>query len=241
METILEIRGLRKAYGSLVAVNGVNITVQKGEIFGLLGQNGAGKSTTIECVLGTRKRDEGTVTLLGMESERSRRELFARVGVQFQQTRYQDKLRVREACEVTSSLYPRTKKWEALLEEFSLSDKRKTCINELSGGERQKLSVVMALIPDPEVLFLDELTTGLDPKARRTIWAYLQALKESGVTIILTSHYMDEVEYLCDRIAILKSGSIAAQGTPQELIRAHRTKNLEEAFLKYMDKEEDEL
>lgn len=240
MNRVLEVKGLRKSYGSKVAVQNLDLTVSKGEIFGLLGQNGAGKSTTIECILNTRKRDSGTITMLGMDPLHDRKDLFARVGVQFQSTRFQDKLRVGEACEVADSLYPHTQDWRALLARFHLEDKIKMVVNELSGGEKQKLSVVLALIPEPELLFLDELTTGLDPKARREVWAHLKELKEKGVTIVLTSHYMDEVEHLCDRIAVLKNGAIMEQGSPQELISRCGTKNLEDAFLLFMDKEETE-
>jgi ABC-2 type transport system ATP-binding protein len=235
----LEVQGLRKSYGKITAVNGIDLAVRKGEIFGLIGPNGAGKSTTIECALGTRKRDAGTVSVLGMDPERDRKRLFAQVGVQFQQTAYPEKIRVREACEVAAALYPKTRDWEALLERFGLADKRKGFVKDLSGGERQRLSVALALIPDPEIVFLDELTTGLDPKSRRDIWAFLEELKESGTTIVLTSHYMDEVERLCDRIAILKAGSVTAQGTPEELMKAHGAKNLEDVFLEYMERDDD--
>lgn len=231
---VLEVRNLRKTYGPVVAVDNLNFSVARGEIFGLLGHNGAGKSTTVECVLGTRERDAGTVSLLGLDPGRDRKRLFAKVGVQFQQSRFQDKLRVSEACETTAALYGRTQDWNALLERFHLEGRRKTYVNELSGGERQKLAVALALIPEPEVLFLDELTTGLDPAARREIWEYLKALKGNGVTVILTSHYMDEVEYLCDRIAILKNGKIALEGIPRDLVRGHGAKNLEDVFLEAM-------
>lgn len=236
----LEVHGLRKSYGKLEAVKGIDIEVKRGEIFGLLGHNGAGKSTTIECVLGTREKDEGTVSVLGMDPEKDRKALFARVGVQFQQSAFQDKLRVEEACAVAASLYGHGSAWEPILERFGLSEKKKTYVNELSGGERQKLSVAIALIPDPELLFLDELTTGLDPQARRDIWRYLAGLRDDGVTIVLTSHYMDEVEFLCDRIAIMKEGLFAAEGTPESLVAetAHLgAKNLEDVFLMYMEKE----
>lgn len=240
MNTVLEVTGLTKNYGALRAVDTLDLRAEKGEIFGLLGHNGAGKTTTIECILGTRKPEAGQISVLGMDPVKDRKTLFARVGVQFQHSRFQDKLRVWEACEVTASLYPRGKDWKELLKQFGLSDKEKTPVKELSGGEGQKLSIVLALIPDPEMLFLDELTTGLDPKARRGIWKYLMDLKDGGVTIILTSHYMDEVEHLCDRIAILKNGVLMALGTPRELITRHGAENLEEVFLLYMDKDEED-
>ena len=240
MNTVLEVMGLTKNYGPLRAVDGLSIRAERGEIFGLLGHNGAGKTTTIECILGTRKPDSGTVSVLGMDPVKNRKTLFTKVGVQFQHSRFQDKLRVWEACEITASLYPSAKDWRELLKGFGLADKEKKPVKELSGGEGQKLSIVLALIPGPEILFLDELTTGLDPNARRGIWKYLTDLKEGGVTIILTSHYMDEVENLCNRIAILKNGIITAQGTPRELVTRHGAGNLEEVFLLYMDKDEEE-
>lgn len=231
-ENALEVRGLRKSYGSLVALDGIDLTVPKGEIFGLLGHNGAGKTTTIECALGTKRADGGTVSVLGMDPERDRKTLFARVGVQFQHTGFQDKLRVGEACGIAASLYRESRDWRELLERFSLLEKRNAFVSELSGGERQKLAVAIALIHGPELLFLDELTTGLDPASRRNVWDYLKALKADGVSIVLTSHYMDEVEYLCDRVAILRKGSIVMEGTPEELVAEHNAKNLEDVFLK---------
>ena len=241
MNTVVEVSGLRKTYGCLEAVGGIDLKIGRGEIFGILGHNGAGKTTTVECVLGTRKADSGSIHVLGLDPIRDRKRLYARVGVQFQESRYQDKLRVSEACRVAASLYPRVGDWKSLLARFGLAAKEKTCVNELSGGERQKLSVVLALMNEPELIFLDELTTGLDPAARRGIWKYLKELKAAGTTIVLTSHYMDEVEFLCDRIALLKEGKIAAQGTPAELIGLHGVKNLEEVFLRYMEKDPEEI
>ena len=240
MTKSLEVSGLSKTYGTLTAVKDLSLSVSQGEIFGLLGHNGAGKTTTIECVLGTRKPDRGTVRILGMDPRTDRRALFAKVGVQFQNPRYQDKIRVREACEATACLYRETEDYDRLLESFGLAAYWKKPVSELSGGERQKLSIILALIPKPLILFLDELTTGLDPKARREMWRYLRGLKEAGVTIILTSHYMDEVEQLCDRITILKNGGAVAQGTPEELIAAHGAGNLEDVFLLFMDRDSEE-
>jgi ABC-2 type transport system ATP-binding protein len=239
-ETVL-ISNLRKAYGNLVAVDGISVSVARGEIFGLLGPNGAGKSTTIECALGVRTRDSGEVSLLGLDPHRDRRELFQRVGIQFQESGYQDKIKVSELCDMTQALYDRPAEWRELLARLGLGSKEKASVGELSGGQRQRLAIVLALIPDPELVFLDELTTGLDPKARREVWAFIKELKGRGVTVFLSSHYMDEVECLCDRIAILKAGRIAVQGTPSELIELNKTKNLEEAFLLYMDRSEEAL
>ncbi len=239
MKKVLEVRGLKKSYGNVHAVRGIDLSAEEGEIFGLIGHNGAGKSTAIECILGTGKMDEGKVSILGLDPLRDRKKLFSRAGVQFQHTGWQERLKVGEACEVAASLYPRPQEWKKLLERFSLAGKEKKEVKELSGGERQKLAVVLALIPDPQILFLDELTTGLDPGARREIWKYLKGLRENGVTIILTSHYMDEVENLCGRIAILKNGLVTAQGTPKELVEKHNAKNLEDVFLLYMDRPEE--
>jgi len=239
MDDTVRIRGLRKTYGDLVAVDGVDLTVARGEIFGLLGHNGAGKTTTIECALGLRERDGGDVSLLGMDPEKDRKKLFEKVGVQLQEAGYQDKIRVGELCAFSSGLYSQPRDWRELAARFGLSGKEGSAVASLSGGERQKLSIVLALIPGPELVFLDELTTGLDPKARRQMWALIEGLKAEGVTIFMTSHYMEEVERLCDRIAIMKSGRIAAQGSPAELVERNKAKNLEEAFLVYLDEGED--
>jgi ABC-2 type transport system ATP-binding protein len=238
MQEALRIRGLRKVYGSLVAVDGLDLSVERGEIFGLLGHNGAGKTTTIECALGTRDRDSGEVALLGLDPRRDRKRLFQRVGVQFQEAGYQDKIKVDELCEFSAALYARSADWRELIGRFGLAAKARSTVGELSGGERQKLSIVLALLPSPELVFLDELTTGLDPKARREMWALIKGLKAGGATVFLTSHYMEEVEFLCDRIAILKAGRLVAQGTPAELVAGHAAKNLEEVFLAYLDEGE---
>jgi ABC-type multidrug transport system, ATPase component len=235
MANAVRIEGLRKDYGEIHAVDGVDIEIGRGEIYGLLGQNGAGKTTTIECALGTRARDSGEIELLGLDPERDRGELFQRVGVQFQESGYQDKIKVRELCELQAAFYRRSADWRALLERFGLGGKGRSYVSELSGGQRQRLAIVLALIPRPELLFLDELTTGLDPKARREIWAFIKGLKAEGVTVFLSSHFMDEVEFLCDRVAIMRSGRIIASGSPASLVEAAGTANLEELFLKYAD------
>lgn len=240
MEKALIVQGLSKSYGNVLAVDNLNLEVQKGEIFGLLGHNGAGKSTSIECILGVKKPDKGTAQVLGMDPAKDRKQLFEKVGVQFQQTNYQDKITVAEICEVTYSLYKKPSDWKELLRTFGLSDKHRQQVSELSGGERQKLSVLLALIPNPELVFLDELTTGLDSKARRDVWKYLEKLKDRGLSIVLTSHYMDEVEALCDRICILRNGRTVTVGTVQDLIQQSPYNNLEEAYLWYSGEEEDD-
>ena len=237
---VLEVSKLSKKYNNLVAVNNLNLEIKKGEIFGLLGHNGAGKSTTIECILGTKNMDEGKVSLLGMNPAAERKKLFEKVGVQLQQSQYQQKIKVKEICEMTQSLYTNSLNFEELLKEFGLYDKKNSFVEELSGGEKQKLSVLLALLPDPQIVFLDELTTGLDPKARRELWSYLSSLKNKGVTIFLTSHYMDEVEYLCDRICILKKGKAVIIDTPENVIVKSKKENLEEAYLFYTGEEERE-
>lgn len=238
METAIEVKNLRKAYGEVQAVNGLNISVKSGEVFGLLGANGAGKSTTIECILGTRKFDSGEVSILGMSPENNRKELFQKVGVQFQESNYQDRITVAELCEVTCSMYKKPATYEELLRRFGLLEKRKNQVSELSGGQKQRLFIVLALIPNPEVVFLDELTTGLDTRARREVWKCLADMKKRGLTIFLTSHFMDEVEVLCDRISILKSGKIIFCGTVEEAVGSSPHSKFEDAYLWYTDEEE---
>ncbi len=240
MEVTVEVKGLSKSYLSVNAVQNVNISICRGEVFGLLGANGAGKSTTIECILGTKKQDSGSVSILGMHPIKDRKRLFEKVGVQFQEANYQDKIRVAELCEVTASLYKKPADYLKLLKKFGLSDKLKSPVSELSGGQKQRLFIVLALIPNPEVVFLDELTTGLDARARREVWHSLSDLKQKGLTILLTSHFMDEVETLCDRIMILKNGETVFSGTVQEAVTASPCEKFEDAYLWYTDEEEKE-
>lgn len=238
METTIEVTRLSKSYAGVAAVGNINISVGRGEVFGLLGANGAGKSTLIECMLGTKRQDQGTVTILGMNPQNERKVLYERVGVQFQEAGYQDKITVAELCEVTQSLYKTSLDYTALLKQFGLLDKLKSPVHELSGGQKQRLFIVLALVPDPEVVFLDELTTGLDPRARRDIWKSLSELKAKGLTIFLVSHFMDEVEMLCDKICILKQGRSIFYGTVQEAIAASPYEKFEDAYLWYTDEEE---
>jgi ABC-2 type transport system ATP-binding protein len=240
VETAIEVKKLCKSYANVKAVQNINISICRGEVFGLLGANGAGKSTTIECILGTKKQDTGTVSILGMNPQKDRKKLFEKVSVQFQETNYQDKIRVAELCEVTASLYRNSLDYAGLLKQFGLSDKLKSPICELSGGQKQRLFIVLALIPNPEVVFLDELTTGLDARARRDVWKSLSDLKQKGLTILLTSHFMDEVETLCDKIMILKNGKTIFYGTVQEAVAASPYEKFEEAYLWYTDEEEKE-
>lgn len=239
MEKAIKVEGLSKSYEGVIAIEDVNISINKGEVFGLLGENGAGKSTTVECILGTKKYDKGKVSILGMNPEKDRKELFEKVGVQFQEGNYQDKITVEELCKTTKSLYKNSIDYYELLKQFKLIDKVKCLVRELSGGQKQRLFVILALIPKPEVVFLDELTTGLDVKARRDIWKYLLELKGKGLTIFLTSHFMDEVEVLCDKICILKKGKIVFYGTVSEVISSKNFKNLEEAYLWYTEEDDE--
>jgi ABC-2 type transport system ATP-binding protein len=238
MEEVIKAEHLSKSYNGHPAIENVNLSVKRGTIFGLLGENGAGKSTTVECILGTRKPDSGIVSVLEMNPQTDRKRLFQKVGVQFQESNYQDKIRVGELCEVTQSLYQKALDYRDLLKQFGLAQKEKALVSELSGGQRQRLFICLALIPKPEVVVLDELTTGLDTKARREVWNYLSQLKQKGLTILLTSHFMDEVEVLCDHILILKKGTTVFHGTVEEAIASSPYETLEEAYLWYSEEEE---
>lgn len=237
MKETIKVEKLSKSYSHISAVENLNISVGRGEVYGLLGANGSGKSTTIECILGTKKQDDGSVSILGMNPRKDRKKLFEKVGVQFQEANYQEKITVQELCEVTQSLYKTTSGYLALLKQFGLSDKLKNQISELSGGQKQRLFIVLALIPNPEVVFLDELTTGLDARARRDVWKCLSDLKAKGLTILMTSHFMDEVEALCDKIMILKNGKSIFCGTVQEAIISSPFEKFEDAYLWYTDEE----
>lgn len=237
MQEVIKVEQLTKSYGALTAVDRLSLSVDRGTVFGLLGANGAGKSTAIECILGTKKADSGSVSILGLNPGTDRRKLFERVGVQFQEANYQDKITLWEFCQVTTSLYRQPADPAALLDKFGLSGRKRCPVKELSGGQRQRLFIVLALIPNPEVVFLDELTTGLDARARREVWNILSDLKNHGMTIFLTSHFMDEVEKLCDRICILKKGRAVFHGTVSEAIKNSPCHQLEDAYLWYTEEE----
>ena len=231
--------GLTKSYNGKTVVDHLNLSVKRGTVFGLLGANGAGKSTTIECMLGTKQADAGTVRLLGQDPSRRRRTLFQRVGVQFQEGDYHKEIKVSELCEETACLYCSPADWRKLCEQFGIGDKANTPVKGLSGGERQRLFIVLALIPQPELVFLDELTTGLDAKARRSVWKTLEHLKQQGLTIFLTSHFMDEVEALCDEICILKKGTPVFRGTVEQAKKLCGCERFEDAYLQLSDEEVD--
>ena len=239
MEKVLQVQNLSKSYGSVAAVSGLSLSVARGEVFGLLGPNGAGKSTSIECMLGVKKASAGTVEILGINPSEGRKTLFERVGVQFKETGYQDKIRVEEVCRMTAALYRKPADWQRLLAVFDIQGLEKQEVSQLSGGERQRLSVLLALIPNPELVFLDELTTGLDTRARREVWQYLKELKKGGLTIVLTSHFMDEVEVLCDRALILKKGEPQICGTIEEITEGSPCSCFEEAYLWYTGGDDD--
>lgn len=233
-ENCIEVRNVSKSFAGRKVVDGLTLGVKKGETFGLLGHNGAGKSTTIEMILGMKKPDEGSTLILQKDAAKNRRYVFERTGVQLQSASYQDGLRVDEICKEYASLYTHPADYTQLLKVFGLDGLLKSPVMKLSGGERQKLSVVLALIGNPEVVFLDELTTGLDVAARREVWRTLKQLKENGMTIFLTTHYMEEAENLCDRIALIKNGRKLIEGTVEEVVMSSPYHNLEEAYLWYM-------
>ncbi len=218
MNAMLEVTNLTKRYGPLVAVDGVNFSVEEGEIFGILGPNGAGKTTTVEMIEGLRKPNAGSITLLGMDALRSRQEITELIGVQLQSTTLHARIWVFEALELFGSYYRRAIPAVQLLDELALTEKKDTFVERLSGGQRQRLALALALVNDPKVVFLDEPTTGLDPQARRNLWETITGLKERGKTVLLTTHYMEEAEELCRRVAIMDHGKIIALDTPDALI-----------------------
>src|SRR5277367_2371167 len=222
MHPVIQVSGVRKTYGSTVAVDEVSFEVNDGEIFGLIGPNGAGKTTTMECIEGLRTPDRGDISVLGLNPFRDVYKLQNRIGVQLQQAQLQKRIKVWEAMDLWALLYGKTTKdGERLLEQLGLADKRNAWFMTLSGGQKQRLFIALALINDPEVVFLDELTTGLDPQARRAIWELVRGIRERGKTVFLTTHLMEEAERLCDRVAIIEHGRIIAINTPQNLVNQH--------------------
>jgi ABC-2 type transport system ATP-binding protein len=214
---VIEVSGLHKEYGPKVAVDDVSFTVEAGEIFGILGPNGAGKTTTVECVTGLRKPDGGWIRVLGLDPQRDHDELRQQVGVQLQDGQLPDKLRVGEALELYASFYSQPADADELIKRLGLGDRRDTAFEKLSGGQKQRLSVALALIGTPKVAVLDELTTGLDPAARREVWGLISEIRDTGVTIVLVTHFMEEAERLCDRLAVIDRGRVIATDTPSGL------------------------
>ncbi len=218
MDAIVYVDGLRKTYGKTVAVDEVSFEVRPGEIFGMVGPNGAGKTTTIECLEGLRKPDRGTLRVLGLDPQREGHILRQQVGMQLQQSNLPDRMRVWEALDLYASFYPHAVDWKVLLAQLGLEEKRSAPFAKLSGGQKQRLFIALALLLDPCLVFLDELTTGLDPQARHAIWDLVRSLRAAGKTFVLTTHFMEEAERLCDRVAILDHGRIVALDTPAALI-----------------------
>jgi len=222
MPPVIEVTGVRKTYGRTVAVDEASFGVLEGEIFGLIGPNGAGKTTTMECIEGIRKPDRGVIKVLGLDPFRQVYQLQERVGVQLQQAQLQKRIKVWEAVDLWASLYKKkSTDAERLLEQLGLADKRNAWFMNLSGGQKQRLFIALALINDPEVVFLDELTTGLDPQARHAIWDLVRGIRERGKTVFLTTHLMEEAERLCDRVAIMEHGRIIDIDTPERLVARH--------------------
>jgi ABC-2 type transport system ATP-binding protein len=215
---IVQAQGLVKRYGRLTAVDGVSFTIRRGEIFGLLGPNGAGKSTTLDILEGIRAADGGTVLIDGLDVRRNRRAIQARIGVQLQATSLFEYLQVRETIALFGSFYPKAIPPDTLLREVALEEKAHAYPQDLSGGQRQRLALALALVNDPTLVFLDEPTSGLDPQSRRLLWEQVQRLRERGKTVVLTTHFMDEAQILCDRIAIMDHGRVITQDTPAALI-----------------------
>ena len=215
---IIEVTHLHKRYRDQVAVGDVSFTVDEGEVFGILGPNGAGKTTTVESIAGLRRPDGGRISVFGLEPRRDRAALRQRVGVQLQESQLPEKMTVREAMELYSSFYSRPADWRRLVDELGLADKLRTRYGKLSGGQKQRLSVALALVGNPELAILDELTTGLDPQARRDTWQLIEQIRDRGVTVLLVSHFMEEAERLCDRVAVIDGGRVVALDSPAGLV-----------------------
>ena len=240
MGIAIEVKDLTKAYGNLNAVNGLNFTIQEGEVFGLLGPNGAGKTTTLEMIEGLREPDEGSIRVCGKDVAKRTDEVKEIIGVQLQNTTFYDKIRVRELIDYFGGCYRKSRPTGEILDEVSLNEKKKDYVGTLSGGQKQRLALALALVNDPEVLFLDEPTNALDPQARRSIWEIIEGLRKKGKTIVLNTHYMEEAERLCERVGIMDHGRIIALDAPSNLISMHNADSasatLEDAFLELTGK-----
>ena len=219
--TIIEVANLRKAYRSTHAIDDVSFQVSDGEIFGLLGPNGAGKTTTVECLQGLRHQDSGTIRVLGLDPHTDAGALKKQIGSQLQESALPDRIKVWEALDLFASTNTVAVNWSTLIEQWGLKEKRNAAFGTLSGGQRQRLLIALALVNNPKVVFLDEMTTGLDPAARHVTWDLIRAIRDRGTTVVLVTHFMDEAENLCDRIAIMNIGKIAAMDTPQKLINSY--------------------
>lgn len=218
MNAVIRCQGVTKRYGDLTAVDGASFEVEQGEIFGIIGPNGAGKTTLMECVEGLRTRDGGSVEVLGLDPERDEREIRERTGLQLQSSALPPRLKVREALELFSSFYQKPGDWQRLLPRLGLEGKADAYVEKLSGGQRQRVFIALALVNDPEILFVDEIATGLDPQARLAVWDVIRQIRDTGTTVMLTTHFMEEAERLCDRVAIVDQGKIIALDTVPGLI-----------------------
>jgi ABC-2 type transport system ATP-binding protein len=218
-ETVIRVEHLHKAYGEVTAVGDLSFEVQRGEIFGIVGPNGAGKTTTVEILAGLRRATSGTLNVLGLDPTHHERELRRRIGVQLQSAALPEDLKVWEALDLFSSFYERPLPWPDLLADWGLEEKRTARFARLSGGQKQRLFIALALVNDPELVFLDEITTGLDPQARHNTWELVEQLRDQGKTVVLVTHFMDEAERLCDRVAIIDHGSLVALNSPQRLVQ----------------------
>ncbi|MER6664285.1 ABC transporter ATP-binding protein [Amycolatopsis japonica] len=228
---LIEVTNLRKTYGEHVAVDDVSFHVEQGEIFGILGTNGAGKTTTVECLQGLRTPDSGTMSVLGLDPGKDHAALRQRLGSQLQESRLPDKIKVHEALDLYASFYANPADTGDLLAKLGLTEQRDKYFGKLSGGQKQRVSIALALVGRPEVAVLDELTTGLDPHARRDTWKLVEAVRDTGVTVLLVTHFMDEAERLCDRLAIFDAGRVVATGTPAALRDRAGKSTLDEAFV----------
>jgi len=223
MSSIISVKNLRKTYGKTIAVDDISFEVAKGEIFGLLGPNGAGKTTTVECLQALRHPDSGDIHVLGLNAVNQGPELRRRIGSQLQESALPDRIKVWEALDLFASVATKAQDWRILLEQWGLAEKRKASFGSLSGGQKQRLFIALSLVNNPEVVFLDEMTTGLDPAARHVAWDLIRAVRDGGATVVLVTHFMDEAENLCDRVAIVDKGKIVALDSPQGLIASHAT------------------
>lgn len=231
-KSIIQVNHLSVKYRDIVAVDDVSFEVRENEIFGMIGPNGAGKTSLVEAIEGLRDTSSGEISILGMNPKADRIQLYNEIGVQLQQTSYPDQAKVEDICKLFSSFYDNPAPYDRLLSDMRLDRRRKTYINKLSGGEKQKLSILLSLLGSPKIVFWDELTTGLDPLARHEVWDMIREYKRDGLTIVLITHFMDEIENLCDRVALMKAGKMIYIGTPKEVIENFQAKNLDEVFLK---------
>ena len=218
MTYIIEVKNLRKTYGATIAADDISFEVAEGEIFGLLGPNGAGKTTTVECLQALRRPDSGQIQVLGLDPRSEAQALRRRIGSQLQESALPDRIKVWEALDLFASVTPDALDWPVLLEQWGLAEKRKSSFSSLSGGQRQRLFIALALVNNPRIVFLDEMTTGLDPAARHVAWDLIRAIRDGGATVVLVTHFMDEAERICDRVAIVDRGRIVATDTPYGLI-----------------------